>query len=107
MPMKREDIFARDRRRCVYCGAVEADGVRLSVDHVEPRYLGGDDSHGNVVTACRDCNREKGHLAAWAYLARRDAERAHFLDHATYVWPRLRDAIREAAAKAGGRETDA
>ena len=99
MPLTRQAIFDRDRRRCVYCGAAERDGARLSVDHVEPRMLGGDDSDGNVVTACRDCNREKGHHAAWSYLAARDGKRAHFLEHATYVWPRLRDAIVEAAAK--------
>ena len=98
--MKRQEIFERDRRRCVYCGAGEGGGVRLSIDHVEPRYLGGDDSGGNVVTACRDCNREKANHAAWSYLARRDEKRTHFLEHATYVWPRLRDAILEAAAKA-------
>ena len=101
--MTRQEIFERDRRRCVYCGAGEAEGARLSVDHVEPRALGGDDSRGNVVTACRDCNREKGHLAAWAYLAQRDEKRAHFLAHATYVWARLREAIVEAALKAEQR----
>ena len=101
MPLERHAIFDRDRRRCVYCGAGE-DVARLSVDHVEPRYLGGDDSEGNVVTACRDCNREKANHAAWSYLARRDDKRAHFLEHATYVWPRLRNAIVEAAAKARG-----
>ena len=81
-----------------------ADGALLSIDHVEPRALGGDDSGGNVVTACRDCNREKGHLAAWAYLANRPEKRAHFLEHATHVWPRLRSAIVEAAEKARIRE---
>ena len=98
--MNRQDVFDRDARRCVYCGADEADGAELSVDHVEPRVLGGDNSAGNLVTACRDCNRAKGHLAAWAYLARRDEERARFLERAPYVWPRLRAAILEAAAKA-------
>ena len=97
--MTRQAIFDRDRRRCVYCGASERDGAPLSIDHVEPRYLGGDDSAGNVVTACRDCNREKANLAAWSYLASRDDKRAHFLEHAIHVWPRLRQAIVEAAAK--------
>jgi len=99
MPMQRQAIFERDRRRCVYCGVGEREGARLSVDHVEPRALGGDDSPGNVVTACRDCNRDKANLAAWSYLALRDDKRAHFLAHATYVWPRLREAIVEAAMK--------
>jgi len=100
--MKRAEIFVRDGFCCVYCGAGEAEGATLSVDHVEPRALGGDNSRGNLVTACRVCNREKGHLAAWAYLATRDDKRARFLEHATYVWPRLRDAVIEAAEKTGG-----
>lgn len=71
----------------------------LSIDHVEPRVLGGDNSRGNLVTACTVCNTERAHLAAWAYLAQRDDKRAHFLEHATYVWPRLRRAVVEAAEK--------
>lgn len=102
--MKRQQIFERDECRCVYCGAGEEDGRRLSVDHVEPRALGGDNSSGNVVTACTECNAEKAHLAAWAYLERRDDKRAHFLSHASYVWPRLRDAVIEAAEKARERD---
>ena len=100
MPLKRQAIFERDHRRCVYCGAGEREGARLSIDHVQPRALGGDDSAGNVVTACRDCNRDKANHAAWSYLALRDDVRAHFLEHATHVWPRLREAIVQAALKA-------
>jgi hypothetical protein len=64
---------------------------------------GGDNSGGNVVTACTACNRQKGGLAAWAWLAERDEARANFLRHATYVWPRLREAVEEAARKAAER----
>ena len=99
--MRREDVFARDAWTCVYCRRA-APEVELSVDHVEPRMKGGDNSRGNVVTACVGCNRDKGGLAAWAYLAQRDAARANFLEHAPYVWPRLREAVVEAARKAGG-----
>ena len=100
--MHRDRIFARDEYSCVYCGRAHPD-VELSVDHVEPRMRGGDNSEGNLVTACVDCNRQKAGLAAWAYLEERDQERAVFLARATYVWPRLRAAIVEAAEKAERR----
>jgi hypothetical protein len=53
-------IFNRDDFRCVYCGksSVE-DGVKLEADHVIARSAGGADTAGNLVTACRTCNRSK------------------------------------------------
>lgn len=100
--MNRSQVFARDGHACVYCGQAAPD-VELSVDHVEPRTKGGDNSPGNLVTACVACNREKGGLAAWAYLAERADERARFLARTPYVWPRLRAAVVQAAEKAEER----
>lgn len=94
--MRREEVFERDGHRCVYCGEPRPED-ELSVDHVEPRRKGGDSSRGNVVTACIPCNREKGGAPAWAYLAERPEKRANFLRLAPYVWPRLREAVEEAA----------
>ena len=79
----------------------------LTLDHVEPRMRGGDDSEGNLVAACAACNALKGGLAAWSFLARRPDLRSNFLEaversdvrHARPVWPRLLRAIREAAEK--------
>jgi 5-methylcytosine-specific restriction endonuclease McrA len=89
-------IFERDGFRCAYCaGRFPPD--ELTVDHVEPRVRGGDTSAGNLVTSCRACNVAKGGQAAWAYLAARPEKRENFLRHATYVWPRLRRAIEQAA----------
>lgn len=93
---RRQAIFARDGHRCVYCGRV-LDARYLSVDHVEPRVKRGDQSPGNLVTACMACNREKGGRAAWDYLADRPVERRNFLRYAVHVWPRLRTAVLEAA----------
>lgn len=100
--MDRAAVFARDDYRCVYCGRGDPD-VELTVDHVEPRMRGGDNSPGNLVTACVECNQKKGGQAAWAYLEARDAERATFLARTPYVWRRLRRAIVEAAEKARER----
>ena len=93
---RRERIFRRDGFRCAYCGAT-GPAVELTLDHVEPRVKGGDASPGNLVTCCRRCNVLKAGQPAWAFLADRPDLRAHFLENATAVWPRLRRAIEEAA----------
>jgi len=94
----RERVFARDGFRCVYCAGV-FPSEQLSLDHVQPRMRGGDNSDGNLVTACRPCNARKGSLSAWAFLAELPEERANFLRYATAVWPRLRRAVVEAAER--------
>ena len=43
---------------CVYCGKTY-DLSQLTIDHVHPRSLGGDD-YRNVVPACTRCNQRKG-----------------------------------------------
>lgn len=94
----RDRIFARDEHRCVYCG--ETFPVeQLSLDHVQPRARGGDNSPGNLVTACKACNTRKGHQPAWAFLAELPDERANFMRFATGVWSRHLRAIREAVRK--------
>jgi hypothetical protein len=95
----------------VYCGEA-FDAEELTLDHVEPRMRGGDDSEGNLVACCRGCNEAKGHQAAWQFLASRPQQRATFMaavescdtSEARPVWDRLLRAIEEAAAneKPGG-----
>ncbi len=92
----RERIFARDEYRCVYCGE-SFPAERLSLDHVQPRMRGGDNSPGNLVTACQPCNTRKGSAPAWAFLADLPGERANFLRDGTAVWTRLRKAVQDAA----------
>lgn len=94
----RDWILRRDAYRCVYC-AEEFGAEQLTLDHVEPRMRGGDQSEGNLVSACRACNARKGSLPAWAFLADNPVERENFFRFAQNVWPRLLRAIREAAAK--------
>lgn len=93
----RERIFARDLFRCVYC-AQSFPSEALTLDHVQPRLRGGDQSEGNLVTACQPCNASKGSAPAWAFLAERPVERENFLRLATSVWARHRRAVEEAAA---------
>jgi hypothetical protein len=54
----RFEILRRDNYTCRYCGGV-APEVRITVDHVVPRALGGTDDPSNLVAACADCNGGK------------------------------------------------
>jgi 5-methylcytosine-specific restriction endonuclease McrA len=87
-PLKRDRVFARDDYRCVYCGKRFA-ADELSVDHVEPRVRGGDQSNGNLVTACKGCNTVKGDRRLSAFLRDDPVARESFFRLATHVWPRI------------------
>jgi len=54
--MTRFEIFNRDRYACQYCGQQTR---QLTLDHVIPRYRGGQHTWENVVSACVACNRRK------------------------------------------------
>lgn len=54
---RRQKILGRDSHTCHYCGAYADE-----VDHKIPKDKGGDDSEGNLVAACFDCNKQKGVL---------------------------------------------
>jgi 5-methylcytosine-specific restriction protein A len=55
----RRQVYARDGFRCVYCGR-GGRSLRLTIDHVFPVALGGNNDIANLVTACRACNLTKG-----------------------------------------------
>lgn len=55
----RQNIYARDRYRCQYCGK-KLPAKDLTCDHVLPRSRGGGTNWTNIVTCCRSCNRRKG-----------------------------------------------
>jgi hypothetical protein len=52
-------LFKRDRYTCAYCGN-RFTHKELSRDHILARARGGRDTWMNCVTACRECNQEKG-----------------------------------------------
>lgn len=51
------EVFVRDSFTCVYCGDRLAP---LHCDHVIPLSRGGASQPDNLVTACQDCNLDKG-----------------------------------------------
>jgi 5-methylcytosine-specific restriction endonuclease McrA len=53
----KREILRRDGYRCQYCGRVT---THLTIDHVVPRFRGGQHSWTNLVAACPQCNRRKG-----------------------------------------------
>lgn len=55
----REDIIRRDNSICHICGG-SVEPRDLTLDHVIPLALGGDDIASNVKVAHRECNRRKG-----------------------------------------------
>jgi len=54
--LTRLEVFHRDQFTCQYCGK---QTHQLTLDHVLPRYRGGEHVWENVVSACTPCNRHK------------------------------------------------
>lgn len=54
----RERILKRDGYVCQLCG--DDERARLTVDHIVPRRLGGNDEDSNLQTLCKRCNYSKG-----------------------------------------------
>ena len=50
------EVFNRDKYTCQYCSRQTKD---LTIDHIVPRYRGGEHTWENVVSACISCNRKK------------------------------------------------
>ena len=55
--LTRKNIITRDNNRCQYCGSTKGP---MTIDHVIPKRVGGDDSWENLVCACAKCNNKKG-----------------------------------------------
>lgn len=66
-PEKRLAIYLRDGMACAYCGARAEDGAQLSLDHLQPRELGGTHDTTNLVTCCVSDNsaRQDSSMREW------------------------------------------
>jgi 5-methylcytosine-specific restriction endonuclease McrA len=54
----RENVYARDKGKCQYCGHLVARH-EATYDHVVPRAAGGKTEWNNVVICCYTCNQKK------------------------------------------------
>lgn len=61
---KRQRIYDRDSRTCVWRFRGCQGGASLTLDHVLPRELGGSNHESNLVTACVSCNSKRGERSA-------------------------------------------
>lgn len=55
----KENIFAREKAKCAYCGELVLKSKR-TIDHIVPRCKGGKTSWKNCVLSCKTCNNKKG-----------------------------------------------
>ncbi len=51
-----KEIISLLRKPCVYCGSSQS----REIDHIIPLSRGGEHRLGNLIGACRPCNRSKG-----------------------------------------------
>ena len=55
--ISRKNILIRDNYTCQYCSL---QNKSLTIDHVIPKFRGGQDNWDNLVAACKKCNQKKG-----------------------------------------------
>lgn len=56
-------VAEQARHQCGYCQTQEVvSGIRLTVEHLSPKALGGTDEIDNLWLSCRTCNEAKGVL---------------------------------------------
>ena len=70
----RHYVLHRDGWQCRYCHKPATEKNKLELDHVVPVSRGGPSVVGNLVAACRRCNRKKGNQNVEDFLAH-DPER--------------------------------
>lgn len=66
----RQKVYERDGYKCTYCGKQLAVST-ATLDHIQPVEKRGDNSFGNLTTACLQCNSEKNRRAVGDFLAER------------------------------------
>jgi 5-methylcytosine-specific restriction endonuclease McrA len=55
--LTRKEVFRRDQYICQYCGN---HTPHPTIDHIQPKHLGGAFIWENLVTSCSYCNHKKG-----------------------------------------------
>lgn len=68
----RTKVFERDGYMCHYCKK-QLTRFSATLDHIQPVSRGGDNSIGNLITACLHCNSERGNRPVSDFLIEDDA----------------------------------
>lgn len=55
--LTRKNVLIRDNFQCQYCASKRGP---MTVDHVVPKMMGGEEAWHNLVCACSRCNNRKG-----------------------------------------------
>jgi len=55
---------------CVYCG-----GVATTIDHIQPKSLGGTNDIENLAPMCKKCNNDKGGSSVLLAMFQNDLKR--------------------------------
>jgi HNH endonuclease len=83
---QREQVRQRAQFVCEYCGLAEIDsGGKLTIDHYQPRIMGGSDDLENLIYCCVHCNQSKHDFwpnsatASHLWNPRREPASLHFL----------------------------
>ena len=66
----RQKVFERDKYLCHHCGK-QLTRFSATLDHLQPVSEGGDNSYGNLITACLQCNSQRGAQPLMDFLTRR------------------------------------
>lgn len=51
----RQQVLARDHHTCQHCGST--DPTQLTIHHIIPRNLGGNNTPANLLTLCATCHQ--------------------------------------------------
>lgn len=53
-------VLKRDKYQCQYCGyhpSLVDEFIPISIDHIKPHFVGGNNSMENLITSCMECNK--------------------------------------------------
>jgi len=67
VPENRLKVFERDGYKYHYCKK-QLTRFSSTLDHIQPVSKGGDNSFGNLITACLHCNAERGNKPVMDYI---------------------------------------
>lgn len=65
-----QKVWAVDGFKCMYCGAKMGQSL-MTIDHLIPLELGGENDVTNYLTSCKKCNKDKGSEDPRTWCARR------------------------------------